>query len=180
MMKRGRKKKDRKNIPLPKLNDYELLLLRNHLDSQRHQWIPLLTKLDCFFQSRTDLEWFLHDYLSIPYFTRKMLDKLLPSKKSRIHKLIQELPQDQRVVLELAKCFAQEDPKFLESLYEIVRETHNRRQRYTKEPLGTVNEDTLDEFEEESINDYEGEETIEETLKTLVKIEQWKQKRRKN
>lgn len=177
--KRGRKRKNRKTIPLPKLNDYQLQLLQNHLDSQRHLWIPLLVELDDFFSSRVDLEWFLHDYLGYPYFTRKNLDKLLPKKRSKVHKKIQKFSQDQKVLLELVKSLAIEDPRFRETLYEILREIHNRRAKYSKEPLGTVRDEFLETLEDTVLDRYEGDLKVEDTLKKLAEYTLWKEKKEK-
>lgn len=178
-MKRGRRKKDRKTIPLPSLNDYQLQLLRDHLDSKRHLWIPLLVDLDNFFDSRVDLEYYLHDYLQIPYFTRKTIDKLLPKKESKVHKIIQRFPQDKKILLELTKSLAEEDPKFREALYEIIREIQNKRSRYMKESLGTLREEFLETVEDTVLDRYNGDPRIEDTLKKLGEYTLWKEKQRK-
>ena len=127
-MKRGRKKKDRTQIPLPNLNQWELEVLRDHLPNKKHLWLGILYRLDDLFDNRSDLTWFLHDYLQIPYFNRKTLDNLLGLKVTdKLKKKIKTLDGDKKKVIDLVICFALDDPSILEDLYEVIRTFHNRK-----------------------------------------------------
>jgi len=181
--RRGRRKKDREKIPLPSLSEWQIQLLRDHLDNKRHLWYPLLVQLDDFFSSRTDLTYYLYETLGIPYFTRKTLDRLLPPKTSKLRKHFKDLSKEEEALFSLLDSFYTNDPDFLEKLYSWLREKHNRLSQYRKEPLGTLQEKDLDSLESSLVEkwreDYQGQERIEDTLRDLGWYEKWKQERKK-
>jgi len=127
-----RRKKDRSQLPVPKLNGYELELIKSHMPSQKHLWMKVLFKVLDFYNSYIDSAHYLQNDLSIPYFTRKKIAHLIPRDlKSETRNLIKD--PDKRVLLEILKSMLLDSPDLRHEVWELNRKIVNRGRKHGKE-----------------------------------------------